>query len=283
MLMLAIMVVSGQLDEGSVPAGILLYEASRLDPAKLRPAARPFVRAVRAWAYSAASMCTLAQQEARLARTEPDEETTRAFIGRLAARGNEDPARVVADLSRIRRLLADSADACCAIRDGRQGEAARVFAPRMEDAEALGIDAARLTLLRVWVALGQGDEERARSLASSLDKSALDPVDRSRYVMLRTVLASSGPKAADDALERLVDRRWLSRLVLEGAVAALTRDGVIDAMERRPRPAAALRMARGELAALAGARRVHPMFDQAPERDVGWFVRIKRLWQGGNQ
>jgi hypothetical protein len=281
LLLLAHLVLTGQDEEEEPPVPILLYEASRLSAEELPPITRPLAHAFRSWIFSVAALCETAREEASQAVDDPDSAAIGQAVSRLSERGAASPEEVVADLGRVRRLLADSARSCCLIREGKHREAARAFAPRLEDAQAVGVDAARLALLRVWIALAKGDDAGANRSIEALREMELQPVDRSRYKMLRDTMSGSGPKRADDALARLVDRRWLSRLTLEGAVRALDRDGLIAALESRDASRQALTFARGERAALAAARTIYPFFDQLHEKDGNLLARFRRwLWGG---
>lgn len=279
LLLLGMLVVLGRDGTDAVPAPVLLYEAWRLDPEALRASVRPFLHAMRAWAYSHGGLCDLASEEGRRAMAEPDAAVVERAVARLTERGATDPEAILADLGRVRRLLGDGARACCDIRGGAHHAAAERFEPRLDDAAGLDIDAPRLALLRAWVALEGGDAAVAQSHIADVREADLRVEDRPRYKMLRDTLAVPDPASADDALARLVDRRWLSQLILQAALDALERDGLLGALELSAASREAISVAAGEGAALDAAREMFPFFDRADDKDRDLLRRFRR-WLG---
>ena len=81
-----------------------------------------------------------------------------------------------------------------------------------------------------------------------------------------------------DANERLVDRRWISGLVMTGAFAALEADGTVAAIRAHPEADALRRVAAGEAAVIGAARARYPLFDQAHGESKGTWDRIAELF-----
>jgi len=265
-------------DAERIPEPVLLYEASRLRLDEVSgPALRAFARAVAALTFASAGYCERATAEADAVGT-VDDDALDAALARWTPGAALDRDRVRADLRRALRVLVGGARACCAIREGDDARAARSVSSWVDDAERLEVDPQRVAILRAWRALVDGDRDAARAQLDRVTASTLSGADAERYRLVRDSLARSGGASPRDATERLVDRRWISHLVLAGAFHALEADRAVAAVRAHPEADALRRVAAGEAAVIEAARARYPMFDQAHGESKGTWARIADLF-----
>jgi hypothetical protein len=269
-------------DDRRIPKYVLVYEASRLDPAQVSdPTLRRLARAASALVYSRAGYCEHMEREVRaLGADELTEAEVLTMVDRWLPNADAlERDRLHRDVTRVVSVLAGGARACCGIRRGNKPEAARSIDRWVDDAEALGVSESRVAILRAFAALAQGDEATAREQLERVRDVELSAADTPRYAMVRDALASSETAALRDATERMVDRRWVSALVLSGAHQVFREDGLLDALGQQPEARALRQLARGEAAVVEEARSHHPMFDQAHAGDQGTLDRLADLFR----
>lgn len=165
--------------------------------------------------------------------------------------------------SALARWVHAGAQACCALRAQDPRAAVAHVEAALEHLAVLEPGPATEAALRAWISIERGDAQRARAILDDARDGAQTPQEARRIEVLRDALARPEGAGVHGVSERLVDRRWLSQLVLE--TLAL------------PRARAALRVhfAEGTLEgarsavlsesrALAVARQRHPFFDHTP-------------------
>ncbi|MBJ72903.1 MAG: hypothetical protein CMN31_16455 [Sandaracinus sp.] len=264
--LLLAMTASAPKENARLPEEVQLYEARRLSVEELPVDLRGLGHAARAFAFSKVGFCDLGEEAGR-ASDRAGTPNAAAVANALGEAAGED-AEGLADLVEgIRTLLVDGSAACCAMRQGRHAETAERLERAVSDAEALGVCEERLPILRAWAALLRGDRDAARGHADEVDVDLLTRTDFERHRMVRDAIATPGQDGASEAMLRLMDPRWLSRLVLEGTLQALGESELAPWIEQDATPQAALRFVAAEAALLRTARRLHPLFDHAYERD----------------
>lgn len=265
-------------DDRRVPKQILVYEASRLRPSRVsEPVLRAFARAVAALTFARAGYCDRSRIEADGVGT-VDDATIDAALDRWIAGAAVDRDRARDDLRRALTVLVGGARACCAIRRGHDSAAARSVSSWVDDAEQLEVDPQRVAILRAWRALVEGDRDAAREQLGAVTPGTLSSGDAARFRLVRDSLASPSDDGMEDARARLVDRRWISELVLTGAFAALEADGTVGAIRAHPEADALRRVAAGEAAVIEAARERYPMFDQSHGESKGTWDRLAELF-----
>ncbi len=265
-------------DSGRIPKQILVYEAAHLDIERVsdRTMSR-FARAARALVFARAGYCERATEEASAAsRAELTQSDVDATIAQLWPSGGLDRVRVHSDVARAISVLSGGARTCCAL---RRSEGRRGAVRWLDDAEALGVAPSRIAILRAWVAISEGDRAAARSHLDRLGGEPLSPADAARARIVREAIASTSAEALRDAQERVVDRRWLSALVLEGVHQAFVEDGLLSAIDAHPEAGALRRLAAGEAVVIAAARDRFPMFDQAHQGDRSFVSQFAELFR----
>jgi len=265
-------------DDERVPKHVLVYEASRLRPTEVsEPVLRAFAGAVAAVIFARAGYCERSGAAAD-GVGDVDDASLDAALDRWLPGAEIERARVRDDLRRALTVLVGGARACCAIGEGSDAAAARSVSRWVDDAEQLEVDPQRVAILHAWRALVEGDREAARVRLSEVTAATLSRADRERYRLVRDALARGGDESMGDANERLVDRRWISGLVMTGAFAALEADGTVAAIRAHPEADALRRVAAGEAAVIGAARARYPLFDQAHGESKGTWDRIAELF-----
>mgnify|MGYP001946477367 FL=1 len=263
--------------EQRVPKQVLVYEASRLRLDALDDVVlRRLVSALAQLTYARAGHCgeLPSSPPASFAR-----EDVRRSLDRWLPAASQRLDEVHPDLGRIERVLIGGARACCEIHGGRDERAARAIESWLADATALGVHPSQTALLRGWVALVDGDVEAVQERLGEVRRHGRLPEDERLYGLLRDAVASSDDASRRDAAERLVDRRWLSRLVLVAARRTLVEDGLMGALEASPAASASSRLAAGEAELIEAARRRYPLFDQTHQGDQGALERLADLFR----
>ncbi|HJL14114.1 MAG TPA: hypothetical protein RMH99_00590 [Sandaracinaceae bacterium LLY-WYZ-13_1] len=268
-------------DDHRIPKQILVYEASRIDPDEVSdPVLRRVARAASALVMARAGYCERVDEEVRAVRaTETTETQVRHGVDRYMPEAALDPARLHVDLRRAVTVLVGGAEACCAMRRDRNARAAASVEAWSDEAEQLGVPGARVAILRAWAALARSDRDAARRQLERIREGEIPSEDLPRYAMIRDAFAADEPGAMRDATERLVDRRWISALVLSGAHQAFREDGLLEALAQQPEARALQRLAAGEAAMIAAARARYPMFDQTHAADRGPLDRLADLFR----
>lgn len=240
---------------------VLLYEASRVDPERAGPELAPLAHALRASTFARAGLCQMARADADAAlAAEPSMSAAGASM--LLVGGTSERAWVGAAV----RALAHGAQACCAVRRGRQGDAAAPLEALVADAREVGSSQSTIALLETWIALARADGTTARERLGEVADLELTPEETVKYNVLRDRLASGG---GERELGRTLDRAWIGTTSARVASQAMIAAGALDAIDRDEtgRTASTARAITGTLRA---AREAHPGFEQAADEGSFW-------------
>lgn len=210
---------------------IILYEGSRMDVAQVKiPGFAPELYALKAYTLAMSGMCDLAEKEAlRLDALEGVSDPAQLTAGVKLLTGKEVALspKQVASVGTATEVLTQGSLALCFFGRGAWDKGQQALGRFLEASERSGIDLPELQILHSYVECGSKTPEKGRTRLEALAKrSDLSEDARDDLKYLQGVCG----KADAEAMQKIVSKVRLGKVVVAVAWEHLRRSGLLDAL-----------------------------------------------------
>jgi hypothetical protein len=258
-----------------IPPEVVLYEASRTDPGRVRlEGLQTVLHGGRAWVFASNELCDLAQRDATaLDRLASNPTGLRRTLETLS-NGRSAPPRAVESVDPVFQALAHGGTAVCFARRGQDGPMKDELRRFIDALHGLGISREDTGVFRAFLAHENNDVPGARAaLADARRAQHLDADTRARIDAMDGALAGGDRGAA----RRQFDRGQLGLLVGRVVFRHLERTGAFDGLgESEPLVRVREYLAATSRATEQASRTVGATAQQVERRARGFFNRFRR-------